>query len=434
MHEPNSYVSSEALYHLMGGRDAGWVPHTVNHEDTEHWYLKNKKDGKILDSLSDGFETKIDYSKGRPRALHSREPSVPALQLIEKMKLKAASQNGELQKGLAGLAAGVGLMALGQMSPKLQTAFDKVNPPEKQAYEQVVNKAPQWTPDGLHAGLIPIAHLESTFGQFMDHAPHSKGEFHTAHGPVGMKPSTAHDEWTKSKTLKSKFPGLEDPATFMGKFKSDWKFHNIVASAHFMRLVQRHGSNEKAAYAWRWGSTACGRADPQTIDKDSYVQKYRSIAASAGLQKAESGPIDVKHYSVYPGLKQLHPDFQGSGATGAEKNRPSRIPRTYYYEKTAEPEAVVTAASPHLYHGTLPAGTKLYDFGHDHLDLTKPRWSNTRRGQVYEVPDFDSVEKKLVKLGFHGYKNYGVPGALAYFHPLKVKHVSTGNRPVRKSE
>jgi hypothetical protein len=203
-----------------------------------------------------------------------------------------------LKKGIAGAVAG---MALTQVSPQLKAAFDKVNPPahvqklaaapkpdESQSkFETAVNQAPKWTPEGLHSYLVPVAHLESSWGKNMNHLPHSKGEYHTAYGPVGLKPSTAHEEWTKTKKLKETYPGLEDPATFMAKFKSDWNFHNLVASSHFLRLVHRHGSAEKAAYAWRWGSTAASGATEEQINKNSYVMRYRDLAASTGVKKSE---------------------------------------------------------------------------------------------------------------------------------------------------
>ena len=194
---------------------------------------------------------------------------------------------GRLAKGIGTALAVGGMMALGQMSPKLKEGFDKVNPPAQQQVEKVTAQSPKWTPDGLHSYLVPIAHLESSWGKNMNHAPNSKGEYHTAYGPVGFKPSTAHEEWSKSKKLKETFPGLEDPATFMDKFKNDWKFHNLLASAHFLRLFHRHGSVEKAAYAWRWGSTAASGATDEQINKEPYVMRYRDLSASTGIKKSE---------------------------------------------------------------------------------------------------------------------------------------------------
>jgi hypothetical protein len=35
----NCYVTCEALYHLLGGAAAGYIPHRVRHEGDVHWYL-----------------------------------------------------------------------------------------------------------------------------------------------------------------------------------------------------------------------------------------------------------------------------------------------------------------------------------------------------------------------------------------------------------
>lgn len=218
-----------------------------------------------------------------------------------------------LMKGIGTALAVGGMMTLGQLSPKLQAAFDKVNPPKAQT--QDTNK---WTPEGLHSHLVPIAHLESSWGKNMTHLAHSKGDFHTAYGPVGMKPSTAHEEWTKTKKLKELYPGLEDPVTFTAKFKQDWKFHNLVASSHFLRLVHRHGTPEKAAYAWRWGSTAASGAPESEIQNSPYVMRYRDLAASTGVKKSE----DLQKMAIAairPGAVVDTPSIQANFDSGGEK-------------------------------------------------------------------------------------------------------------------
>lgn len=206
--------------------------------------------------------------------------------------LDDTKKSESLTKGVLGAVAG----AVMSMSPGLQNAFDAVNPPEHaqqvQTHVQQAPAKPKWTPDGLHPSLIPIAHLESSFGQNMNHAPNSKGDYHTAFGPVGFKVNTAHEEWMKSNKLKELYPGLEDPKTFTDKFKSDWKLYNLLASSHFLRLTHRHGTPEKAAYAWRYGSTAAQGADDDKIAKEPYVLRYRDLAATTGVKKAERNPMD----------------------------------------------------------------------------------------------------------------------------------------------
>lgn len=147
---------------------------------------------------------------------------------------------------------------------------------------------------------------------------------------------------------------------------------------------------------------------------------------------AKSKSIPVKHFSVKDNLTELDPKFQGTGMVGAEKNRPNRLPRTYFYHRNAAPEGVVTAGAAHEYHGELPTGTKLYNMGQDELGLNTPSWKQTKQGQIYHTPDLDTVERTLARKGYHGYENYGVDGALAYFHKLPVNRVQASRSPILK--
>jgi len=86
----NCYVTCEALYHLLGGKKAGYVPHTVRHEGDVHWYLvlTTKTDGLgietsvIVDPTASQFTTVPDYSKGRGRGFLTAEPSKRAKALM----------------------------------------------------------------------------------------------------------------------------------------------------------------------------------------------------------------------------------------------------------------------------------------------------------------------------------------------------------------
>jgi hypothetical protein len=198
-------------------------------------------------------------------------------------------------------------------------------------------------------------------------------------------------------------------------------------------LVRGHG-HHAVNHAISQGATHLSAFDghlPKFYGKFGFKEHAREKNWTAGgpdvvfmslpqVAKAQGKTIPVKHFSTKEGLTELDPKFQGTGMVGAEKNRPKRIPRTYYYERNAAPEGVVTAGAAHQYHGELPAGTKLYDMGADELGLNKPSW----KGQVYHVPDLDTVERTLARKGYHGYRNYGVDGALAYFQKLPVKAVA----------
>lgn len=82
------YVASEALYHLLGGKDAGWTPEFVRHQNVPHWYLRGP-DGQVLDVTAAQFSTTPDYSKGRPKGFLTREPSKRARIVIEKIRREA---------------------------------------------------------------------------------------------------------------------------------------------------------------------------------------------------------------------------------------------------------------------------------------------------------------------------------------------------------
>ena len=190
-----------------------------------------------------------------------------------------------LEKGLFSTAALAGAMALGQVGgaeqdPKPAKALVEATQRAGIAAEPV-----KWSALGLHQALIPIAHLESSFGQNIAHAKHPKGDYHTAHGALGFKPVTAHEEYLRAPTLQKLYGDMKDPAVFLNKFKTDPKFYNLLATSHFMRLQKQHGSVERAAYAWRWGTGACQGASDEQVATEPYVMRYRSLAANAGLKK-----------------------------------------------------------------------------------------------------------------------------------------------------
>lgn len=154
-------------------------------------------------------------------------------------------------------------------------------------HENTVGNQPQstpkvekrWTPDGLDSELIPIAHLESSFGQNTNHAKNPGGPWKTAFGALGFKPETAYEEYLRSTQLKGRYPQAVDKDTFLTTFTTDPSFYNRVASQHFRYLRRNHGSDDKAAYAWRWGNTAAAQAPDAKWKSDEYVQKYNDLHA-----------------------------------------------------------------------------------------------------------------------------------------------------------
>lgn len=80
----NCYVTCEALYHLLGGRDGHWKPMVMRHEGDTHWFLKHE-DGHVIDPTADQFETKPDYSQARGCGFLTKEPSRRACDMMNRM-------------------------------------------------------------------------------------------------------------------------------------------------------------------------------------------------------------------------------------------------------------------------------------------------------------------------------------------------------------
>lgn len=80
----NCYVTSEALFHLLGGRDAGWRVMRLHHEGGTHWYLQHR-DGIRLDPTASQFETPPDYSQGVATGFLTRKPSRRAAAMMKSL-------------------------------------------------------------------------------------------------------------------------------------------------------------------------------------------------------------------------------------------------------------------------------------------------------------------------------------------------------------
>lgn len=180
----------------------------------------------------------------------------------------------KLEKGWVGAIASAAALTAGSMSPQLKSGFDRAQKVPEYAVEK---PRAQFDPKTLHPDMHPIAFLETSYGKNMEHAPHQKGEFDTAYGPLGFKPSTAFDEFSKSKHLTDLYPNLKDQNAFHQEFKTNPQFYNLVAGAHWNRLKKATGSASGAAFAWRWGLGAHNKATPEAVKSDDYVSKYAKL-------------------------------------------------------------------------------------------------------------------------------------------------------------
>lgn len=309
----------------------------------------------------------------------------------------------------------------------------------------------KWTPAGMHEDLLPIAHLESSFGQNTKHKPSPKGDFDTAVGAVGLKPSTAHDEYKNSKWLQKTFPHLEDPTKFLDELKQNNALYNHVATSHWQRLKQMFGGDrQKAAYAWRWGQGAALRDTPEVQAADPYALAYQKLFDKAqqdkigqhltnplnkavvdewlakDQDKSVLGSQEFDHYSNQVGMHTLDPNFQGTGFAGAEARRPGRIPRVYVYHADTAAEPRIQASTRVKYRVSLPASAKLYNMGDDEHGLLTPTVRHTKHGTFYDAVDLDDIERKIKNLGYVGYHNYHpqIPNAVALFVKTPVKSAS----------
>lgn len=402
--------------------------HALNHHGTKtcHHDIHSSMSARCISKLAaiHGF----DY---RPMPSGVEQPTEngafdDAIAATDHSLTSNSNSEEELKKGLtsslAGIAAAAALSAASP-TPALQHAA--------QASVQVARK---WSPTGIHQELLPIAHLESNFGKYMDHAPNKQGSYYSAHGAVGLKVITAHEEWKRNKDMKTKFPGLEEPANFEAAFKTNPTLYNALASKHWTRIRKAVGSPSKAAYAWRFGLTAAKRASDSVIDEAPYVKNFNkllaeqhAVAFNKPIKKSEftiEEPLDFEHYSRVKGIKELDPKKQGTSyVKGQERQRPNRVPRSYVYVAHTTPESEVVGGGAERYVGVIPPGTKMYDFSEDGLGLLTPQWHDTPKGQIYEVPDLDEVEKHLYDNGYHGYTGYNpdIPNAMVLFYPTKVQ-------------
>lgn len=85
MRRGNCYVTSEALYHLLGGKAAGWKAMVMRTETDNHWFLVNEISGQRIDATASQFKTPPDYSKARGIGFMTKEPSARAKALMAKL-------------------------------------------------------------------------------------------------------------------------------------------------------------------------------------------------------------------------------------------------------------------------------------------------------------------------------------------------------------
>ena len=95
--EGHCAVAAEALYHLVGGKQNGWVPVVLPRKvlgDNTHWWIEHRASGVRIDPTAEQFGTDpIPYNLGRPCGFMSKpgKPSKRAAEVIRRVREK---QNG----------------------------------------------------------------------------------------------------------------------------------------------------------------------------------------------------------------------------------------------------------------------------------------------------------------------------------------------------
>lgn len=160
----------------------------------------------------------------------------------------------ELSKNWKGAVTGLALGAAAMIPSKIAPPV----PMEEQTQSFDVRQggmADMPTPE-LDKHLKAISFLETSGGKFLNHHPDKRGEYWTAHGPLGFKPAVAHEFYNKHKGLQQAFPGLKDPKSFTANFKAFPQLYNAVANAYWRDLVIKTKDPGLAAFKWRNGMYA----------------------------------------------------------------------------------------------------------------------------------------------------------------------------------
>lgn len=88
------YVASEAAYHLLGGKAAGWKPYHMKVRGVSHWFIERHLKGcrpERIDITAKQFEGPMDYSSSRGKGFLTKAPSKRAIVLMQRIMSDAES-------------------------------------------------------------------------------------------------------------------------------------------------------------------------------------------------------------------------------------------------------------------------------------------------------------------------------------------------------
>ncbi len=83
----NCYAASEALFYILGGKQAEWTPQVARIRGGTHWFLKHSS-GMIIDPSKKQFNKIFPYKRGTGCGFLTGKPSRRARELIELLTWK----------------------------------------------------------------------------------------------------------------------------------------------------------------------------------------------------------------------------------------------------------------------------------------------------------------------------------------------------------
>ena len=81
------YIAAEAIYHLLGGKEAGLKPYVAREGDETHWWIQRGQE--IIDPTAEQYLSiglYPPYSKGKGSGFLTKDPSKRAKLIISRMK------------------------------------------------------------------------------------------------------------------------------------------------------------------------------------------------------------------------------------------------------------------------------------------------------------------------------------------------------------
>lgn len=86
MNQGNCYATSEAIYHLLGGKDAGWKPMRIpiDGERHNHWFIQHES-GLRIDLTASQFDSPPPYEDAIGCGFLTKGPSKRARELMQKL-------------------------------------------------------------------------------------------------------------------------------------------------------------------------------------------------------------------------------------------------------------------------------------------------------------------------------------------------------------